>query len=280
MAGSVNRSEWEVFGFVITEDKVKSLAAPKLASTNQLMTHEQLSGIVIIEGDEGVGSGFLAEVNGSLCVVTNLHVLGDNKKFTIKTLSGQDVRVDIKSLQGALGADIALLGLAEGQEELYTLRLSENVLETTEIGNQVVVVGNRLGGGVATQTLGSVRGIGPGRIEVDAQFQSGNSGSPIYDVDSSSVIGVASYIETIQADQISGDKLKDLKLENETRWFGYRVDNVKGREPIEWAKWRRQVTALNTYYKASMSGLTVLQGKLNEPVEDKTIAKMVRSFRE
>ena len=94
------------------------------------------------------------------------------------------------------------------------------------------------------------------------------------------MIGVASYIETIQADQISGDKLKDLKLENETRWFGYRVDNVKGREPIEWAKWRRQVTALNTYYKASMSGLTVLQGKLNEPVEDKTIAKMVRSFRE
>jgi len=139
-------------------------------------------------------------MNGNLYVVTNLHVLGNNTKFTIKTLAGNNVRVDVKSLKAAVGADIALLGIAEGQDELTPLISSSNVLETTKIGNKIVVIGNRLGGGVATQTIGNIRGIGPSQIEVDAKFQSGNSGSPIYDIESKQIVGVASYTQTISAD--------------------------------------------------------------------------------
>ncbi|MGJ8725137.1 MAG: S1 family peptidase [Roseibacillus sp.] len=277
--GVSRKNEWGLYGFVVTEEKVKPLTVPRKSASTQLLTHEQLSGIVLIEGDEGVGSGFLTEVEDELCVVTNLHVLGNNKKFTITTLSGQEVKVDVKSIKGAIGADIALLGVAEGHEELFALASSEDVLETTAIGKKVVVVGNRLGGGVATQTLGQVRGIGPTRIEVDAQFQSGNSGRPIYDIESSEVVGVASYTETIPAAKIGGDKVKDLKLDAETRWFGYRIDTVKKWQAIEWGKWRQQVTALDGYYQASRSGLSVLQGKLGDDLEDETVEKMVASFK-
>lgn len=278
-SGVSRKNEWCLYGYVVLEEDTRPLVAPRDNNTTQQMTQEQLSGIVVIEGDKGAGSGFLTYVDHGLCVVTNLHVLGNNTKFTIKTLSGQDVKVDAKKIMGAVDADIALLGVAEGQESLFTFESSKNVLETTKIGNKIAVVGNRLGGGVATQTMGHIMGIGPTRVEVDAQFQSGNSGSPIYDLDSAQVVGVASYTETIPAEMIASNKLKELNLKNEVRWFGYRMDTVKKWQPISWSKWRKQVSTLEDYHNASTSGLTVFQGKIHQQLSDDRITEMVNSFK-
>jgi serine protease Do len=57
--------------------------------------------------------------------------------------------------------------------------MAENPLQTVKINDWVTLVGNRRGGGVATQVSGTVLGIGPEKIEVNAQFQPGNSGSPV-----------------------------------------------------------------------------------------------------
>lgn len=287
--GVSKKGVWETFAFIVTEDMIKplnsttptpaSVAKPKDPPAAQILTQQQLSGIVIIEGDKGVGSGFITKVDGNLCVVTNLHVLGSNTKFTIKTLAGQEVKVNVSSLKAAVDADIALLGLAEGQEDILTLTTSKNVLDTTKIGSKIVVVGNRLGGGVATQTIGHVRGIGPTQIEVDAKFQSGNSGSPIYDIENDQVVGVASYTQTISKDKLAGENLKNLDLKNETRWFGYRIDTVKKWQPLEWKQWRKQITAMEDYHNASMSGLEILKGNLSIKNEDVTIQRLVTSFR-
>lgn len=286
--GAPNKHAWSLYGFVITKDKIQPLAPTKKEEKQeddalpQLISNAQLQGIVVIEGDQGVGSGFLAKVDGKLCVVTNLHVLGTNQRFKLQTLSGRDVRVDVKSLKAAVGADVALLGVAEGvegEDEFVALDLATNILENTEIGNQVVVVGNRLGGGVATQTKGKIMGIGPSRVEVDAEFQAGNSGSPIFDLESSSVVGVASYTETVAAEHIETKKLKEGDLKAETRWFGYRIDNVKEWQALDWRNWRHQITAVESYRNTSIEGLRVLQGKLDETFKDEKIARMVRSFK-
>ena len=282
--GIEHKGVWCMSAFIVTEEMIQPLKPAvkpivKEIPPAQILTQKQLSGIVVIEGDKGVGSGFLTKVNGSLCVVTNLHVLGNNKKFTIKTLAGQDVRVSVSHLRAAVDADIALLGLADGQEQLLMLTASKNVLDTTKIGNKIVVVGNRLGGGVATQTIGHVRGIGPTRIEVDAKFQSGNSGSPIYDIQSAQVVGVASYTETVPAKKITGGNLKNLDMKNETRWFGYRIDTVKKWQPLEWKKWRQQITSIEDYHNASMSALAILKGDFSYKHDDTTIQRLVTSFR-
>src|SRR5690606_23652978 len=50
----------------------------------QALSYEQMAGIVLIEGDKGTGTGFMTKIRGIDFVVTNLHVLGRNKKFTLK----------------------------------------------------------------------------------------------------------------------------------------------------------------------------------------------------
>ncbi len=226
----------------------------------QVLSESQMSAIVLIEGDKGVATGFITRVHDTECVVTNLHVLGENQKITIKSLQGKIVSV--QGIIGAVGADIALLRLASPADDPPGLEMSDDVFKAVKIGDRVVVVGNRLGGGVATQTSGLVRGIGPDRLEVDAQFKPGNSGSPIFDVANKQVVGVATYTETVALDsfgQPTNAKVSDVT--RETRWFGYRLDSVQQWEDIDWTKWRAQIQRVNDFSDASLALLTVYRGQ-------------------
>ncbi|OYV05807.1 MAG: hypothetical protein CFE26_09655 [Verrucomicrobiales bacterium VVV1] len=225
----------------------------------QALTEDEMSGIVLIEGDEGVATGFISNVNNMECVVTNLHVLGNNQKFTIKTLDGKPVTVTSQGISGAVGADIALLRLATPTGKAPSLALAESVLKSAKIGDNVAVVGNRLGGGVATQKVGKILGVGPARIEVDATFESGNSGSPIYDLISKQVVGVAAYTEAVPVGDAS-TATTPVMPKLETRWFGYRLDTVEKWEPIEWSKWRAQIQRVNTYRESSLAILAMARG--------------------
>ncbi len=225
----------------------------------QILTPEQMAGVVLIEGDKGVATGFIAKVQGESCVVTNLHVLGDNEKLTVKTLDGKELIV--QGIVGAIGADIALLKILNLSEMPAPLVASDDVLHTTKIGGRVVVVGNRLGGGVATQTVGQINGIGPARIELDAPFQHGNSGSPIFDVITMQVLGVAAYVSNVTVNvQANGGK-STAELKRETRWFGYRLDTVMKWESIDWARWHSQTQQVNEFQKNSMSLLAAVKGQ-------------------
>jgi serine protease Do len=238
-----------------------------------------MAGIVLIEGDKGVATGFIANVHDTVCVVTNLHVLGENEKFTIRNLEGEVVGVSVQGIIGAVGADIALLRLADPTTAPPALEMAENVLQAAKIGDEVVVVGNRLGGGVATQTTGKIKGVGPSRVEVDAPFQPGNSGSPIFDRASSQVVGVAAYAETVPLDALGNPaKSSATALKRETRWFGYRLDSVTKWEGIEWPKWRSQITQVTAYREASLALLALLQGNFVAAKEDAKLKRIVEQY--
>ena len=245
----------------------------------QILSEDQMAGIVLIEGDKGVATGFLAKVHDTVCVVTNLHVLGDNEKFTIRNLQGDVVGVSAQGIIGAVGADIALLRLTDPATAPPALATADNVLQAAKIGDEVVVVGNRLGGGVATQTTGKIQGVGPARVEVDAAFQPGNSGSPIFDRASNQVVGVAAYAETVPLDALGNPARSGATaLKRETRWFGYRLDSVTKWETIEWPKWRSQITQVTSYRETSLALLALLQGNLNAAREDAKLKRILEQY--
>ena len=156
---------------------------------------DELASVVIIEGDEGVATGFVAKVRDIPFVVTNLHVLGANPKLAIKTVRGE--KIAVQGIVGAVGADIALLRIVNPPAGLLALPLAADALNSSPLGGPVVAVGSRPSGGVTTQTEGKVVGFGPMQMEVDVLFQPGNSGSPIFNALSHEVLGVATYAETV-----------------------------------------------------------------------------------
>ena len=145
-------------------------AAPEPPS----LTEEQLAGVVLIEGDKGVATGFLAKVHGVLCVVTNQHVLGNNEKVTVKDMEGQVVAV--QSILGAVGADIALLRVANPSKVSNPLDLATTCRSPPRSGPVMVVA--PLGGGVATLTSGRLRASAPHESSWTLIFSMGTAAVP------------------------------------------------------------------------------------------------------
>jgi S1-C subfamily serine protease len=218
----------------------------------QMLTTQQMSAIVFIEGSKGRATGFLSKVHDVEGVVTNLHVLaviGDDQKLKVTSLAGGDIPVD--GAIGAIGVDILFLRLANPTHQPPVFNIATDVLKTAKIGDPVVVVGNNRGAGVATQISGKIDGIGPTRIEVDAQFQPGNSGSPVFDTTIQQVIGVATYVEAFAVDSlgkpVTATTNADPGVTVEKRWFGYRLDAVPRWEKLDLAKWQRQLKRVEDY---------------------------------
>jgi len=119
--------------------------------------------------------------------------------------------------------------------------VADAVETEAKIGDTVVVLGNPSAAGVVTSQRGKLLGIGPNRIEIDAQFERGNSGSPIIHLESGKVIGVATYAMTDEL--INGRK--------EVRRFGYRLDSARRWELIDWGRFYAQADTMEKIEKTS-----------------------------
>ncbi|MBL9179616.1 MAG: trypsin-like peptidase domain-containing protein [Verrucomicrobiaceae bacterium] len=166
-------------------------------------------------------------MDGKTYVVTNAHVVRGNTKVTFKTMSNQPLTTG--PLEIAESADLVRADVSEAPDALDILK---NIEDATKIGEAVVVMGNSEGEGVVRELEGRVVGIGPDRVEVDAPFVPGNSGSPILLKASGEVIGVATYLLIPRAlqEQGKGDagaaKAPLVTSLNEVRRFGFRLDVV------------------------------------------------------
>ncbi len=220
----------------------------------QQLTREQMQALVLVENGSSSGSGFAARINDLPFVITNLHVLGDGTNLRLRTINGNTLRVI--AAFAARGHDVALLRV---EEIPASLAIAANVFDTVEIGDEVVVVGNRQGGGVATQVQGRIVGVGPDRVEVDARFQQGNSGSPIVHVKSGEVIGIATYMQEVAVQ--SGNRSGGRRPERETttRWFGFRYDSITEWERVNWTDWKRQYDLVAAYRDNSEALLALLR---------------------
>lgn len=186
---------------------------------NRSLSKDILNALIEVKGDSGQGSGFLTEWHGKTFIVTNIHVIHNNQNLMFYTSTGEALQTG--EMFVARDYDVAIISV---ENPPATLSIMEQVESKNIVGERVIVPGNSLGGGVFASLTGKVLALGPQLIEVDAKFVSGNSGSPIvisHAFNTPKVIGIATYTKTIGLE--GRDKLS--KFQN-TRWFGYRLDNI------------------------------------------------------
>jgi hypothetical protein len=181
--------------------------------------------LVFVTGTAGEGSGFIATINGSNFLVTNVHVTAEIRDAAFKTLEGVPVQGGLASM--AVGEDIFCMEMPPGG---HPFEIMQSVDQNAAIGDDVVILGNAEGEGVVNTIIGKIVGIGPNLVEVDAPFVPGNSGSPIIHLKTGKVIGVATYLLTTNYDLATNQKLQKPVV----RRFGYRLDSVKGWQAVNW----------------------------------------------
>ena len=186
------------------------------APPNELFAKVRPSLVVISTRRGGSASGFIVTMGAKKYLVTNEHVVRGGYPFIAKLLNGRDLSYE--KLEVADDRDLVRLEVTDAA--LTAIALSASDLS---IGDTVAVFGNSEGGGVATSLGGKVLGVGPDRIEVDAPFVAGNSGSPVVE-SQGLVLGVASYI-TRTADPNDWVK-KGTRFANARR-FALRLADVK-----------------------------------------------------
>lgn len=201
------------------------------------MAPEVTACLVEIKGDNGSGSGFFANIEGKDFIVTNLHVLSGNEEVEFYASNGE--AITIGGIFGAEDYDIALIQV---DSPPATLSIQEEIDKQKLENKKVIVPGNALGDGVFSAIRGKVLAVGPQLIEVDAKFVSGHSGSPIIAKDvlgNYTVLGVATFTRTTE---LRGrDKLS--RYDN-TRWYGYRLDNIEKWQKVSWDRFAKEAARL------------------------------------
>ena len=138
--------------------------------------------LVIIETSGGAGSGFLANMNGKIYLVSNEHLLRSEETPKATLLSGETLKLGEFSV--ATDRDLARFEVSESSAGF------DIALAKPTMSDECGIYGNSGGHGVVTELHGKIIGVGPKFLETDAEFVPGNSGSPALDM-TGKVFGVA-----------------------------------------------------------------------------------------
>ncbi len=169
---------------------------------------------------EAAGSGFLGRMDGKTYIFTNQHVIMGAGRIDFITAKGESLKPI--SVELAASRDIVRLELPDRTDALY---ISANV----GMGSPIAVFGNSEGG--ATELYGKIEGVGADRLEVTAEFVSGNSGSPLLN-ENREVVGIASYVRISRHNRTT----ENTRFENKDRRFCYRLNDVQW-VPVNWRKY-------------------------------------------
>ncbi|WP_054026458.1 S1C family serine protease [Bacillus sp. FJAT-28004] len=151
--------------------------------------------VVMIENENGdQGSGFLYNVKGDL--ITNAHVVAGSHLVKIKTADARELDGEVIGI--STDTDIAVVRVKDlaGTEPLQVERE-----ERAEVGDEVLAVGSPLGF-QNTVTTGIISGLGRSfkidsylysdLYQISAPIAPGNSGGPLVDQKTGSVLGINS----------------------------------------------------------------------------------------
>lgn len=189
--------------------------------------------LIIVQGDDSVGSGFIMEMGeGKKYFVTNKHVVDGQKRVAAFRLDGKELHLG--AFEVAVNRDLVRFELPVTVDALKAYEGTPN------IHDNVYVFGNSDGAGVATDLSGKIVGVGPDDVEVSVPFVQGNSGSAVLN-EQGEVIGVATY--AIQ-DTNPDDWTKKGSRFSDVRRFAVRFINV------EWKPMKYEV-----FYKACIENL-------------------------
>ncbi len=165
--------------------------------------------VLVLETDEGVGSGFLVQENGRVWVYTNRHVIGSARDLTATDVSGKEI--ELGELEVVKDLDLARFATKE--------RRGLELGGSLSTGQEIAVYGNSQGSGVITRSEGQVLGLSADALEVSSEIVSGNSGGPVLD-EEGRVLGVSTFVTT----GWSGDPTMIGTRYVEPRRFALRLD--------------------------------------------------------
>ncbi|MCX7848102.1 MAG: serine protease [bacterium] len=177
------------------------------------LSEEILGCIVTITGSRGAGTGFIATDGVSTCLYSNIHVLMGNSGMRFANHRGETFQP--VAIEAASDRDVVRLKLRQVPKQCLAIATPRS------LNVPVAVCGNAEGEEVMRVISGKIVGVGPLKVETDAQFVRGHSGSPILTCDGK-VLGIATYVKRGNPDWVSTNTPFAV-----TRRFGFRVDNVK-----------------------------------------------------
>jgi len=265
---------WSV---LVPSDQLK--VAPVSPGENKTVKQpgEQVAqAIVVIEGDAGVGTGFLATSGEKLYLYTAAHVLSGNKKLIVKLQNGRRI-TKFGKFEASGGADLVRIEVLE--EFDAPLSLGDAAGQSKQ-KMPVFAAGNSGGGGTVGFLEGTIQGVGAESIEIDADVIQGNSGGPILDGVTHEVLGVVTHLVAARKDQWA----KETRF-SEIRRFGCRVDRrwVWDEVPIgrflEEGQQIKELTDLNNLMILALQPEEWDSGQLRE-YESHRVVKEIRVLEE
>lgn len=173
--------------------------------------------ILVIEGDQGVGTGFLVKTEGRTYLYTAAHVLSGNRKLEVKMRSGRKI-ASFGKFQASEGADLVRIEVTEEVDAGLELGSSAGQAEQNLA---ILAAGNSGGGGTVGFEEGLVQSVGAESIEIDAQVIQGNSGGPILDASTHQVLGLVTHLIAARK-----DKWAEETRFSDIRRFGCRLDRT------------------------------------------------------
>jgi hypothetical protein len=175
------------------------------------ITEEMLNAVIVVKGRQGSGTGFLARDGSNVYIYSNIHVLMGNSGLTFTDRQGKKYKP--LGMEFAPDRDLLRLPVAVDTSPL-------EIITPRGVNVPVSVCGNSEGEGIVRAINGNMIGVGPKKIETDALFVKGNSGSPILTEDGG-VVGIATYVRRTNVDWVNTNTPFTV-----VRRFGYRIDNV------------------------------------------------------
>jgi len=206
-----------------------------------------LHALVSIKTDLGCGTGFIVEHDGKKYILTNQHVLEALKYISVRLYDGtviRPIRVELNKSIDLARFDITGSPLPALSMETYAPNLKDSIS----------VVGDSGGEGVFTELRGNILGVGPDKLEVSADFISGNSGSPILSANRK-VLGVATYVQSRTA---APDFVLTGTRFEKARRFGMRYDPNTQWNRISVSELLRQQSVLNEVENYLINVLSVM----------------------
>ena len=195
--------------------------------------------VALIECKEGSsGTGFLLEMDGKTYLVSNEHVVRSGSRIEARLIDGTLLNLGEFSV-AADKRDLARFEVMDCDKMPLKLRTS-----MPNIGEQVTVYGNSLGGGVATESKGFIQGVGPTKLETNAEIVNGNSGSPLLDT-SNTVVGVAAMMELTDTGKENWGNT-NTRYDGKVRRYAVRLNDVRWKI-VERGRYEEQVRAFGEF---------------------------------
>lgn len=170
----------------LSQKIIKEYAVEQHVGMSASGNHEGLlNSVVVIYTQKSLGSGFFVKEN---IIVTNRHVVGNNKEVVVKKRNGDKCFGSVISTNPTV--DLAIIKTPCSSDMVLELQSSSNV------GDQVLAIGAPIGFDWSmTEGIVSAKRDEPNvsYIQTDAAINPGNSGGPLIDSKSGKVIGVNTF---------------------------------------------------------------------------------------